>query len=259
MEATLEQARRMGAPRALALCHCFAGALEFQNGAWEEAEKVLHAAIRLYRELGAASGEALSRQRLGVLLTAQGRLTEAEAVLQEGIGVAEGALMRAHCLTRLYAALARNRLAAGDVQAAAQALDLGLTMSDRHGHCTTCNALLLPVAVSVRIGEGRLDEAGHFARRLDEAAARYGSRVWLAMAQQSQGELEMAHGNLDAAIAHYQAAYTNFEGAHYAFEALRCLEALAFLHQQHQDWPQVTAIQQAAAQIARRLGVESRA
>ena len=50
----------MGAPRAIALCQCFNGALEFQAGHWTEAETVLRESLRLYHELGAASGEALA-------------------------------------------------------------------------------------------------------------------------------------------------------------------------------------------------------
>jgi len=73
---TLEQATRMGAPRAVALCQNFGGYLDFQSGAWDEAEQSLCYAVETYRVFGAASGESLSLQRLGVLLTAKGRLAE---------------------------------------------------------------------------------------------------------------------------------------------------------------------------------------
>jgi hypothetical protein len=63
-------------------------------------------------------GEALACQRLGVLQTAQGRLEAGRETLEEGAVVAERAVMRAHCLTRIYAAMARNRLEAGDLAAA---------------------------------------------------------------------------------------------------------------------------------------------
>jgi len=118
----------MSAPRAIALCQCFNGALEFQAGHWDDAEKELLESIRLYSEIGAASGEAIARQRLGLVLTAQGRLEEAREMLQEGAAVAERAIMRAHCLTRVYATLAHNRLVADDLEAADQALGLGLSM-----------------------------------------------------------------------------------------------------------------------------------
>ncbi len=177
----------MGAPRAIALCQCFNGALEFQAGHWADAEAALRESIQLYREIGAASGEALACQRLGVLQTARGQLAEGLATLEEGVVAAERALMRAHCLTRLYAALARNRIAAGDLAAADQVLELGLVMSERHGHCTTCDALLLPAAVSVRVAQRDLEAAEDFCRKLDAAAAEYASRTWVAMARQARG------------------------------------------------------------------------
>src|SRR5688500_9958498 len=124
----------MSAPRALALCQFFNGALEFQAGRWAEAEVALRESIRLYRVIGGAYGEALACQRLGVLQTARGQLTEGLTTLEEGLVAAEHALMRAHCLTRLYAAIARNRMMAIDLPAADHALDLGLAMSARHGH-----------------------------------------------------------------------------------------------------------------------------
>ena len=70
--------------------------------------------------------------------------------------------MRAHCLTRLYATLTRNRLQAGDLPAAEEALSLGLATSARHGHCSTCDLLLLPAAVSVQIVARNLDDAADF-------------------------------------------------------------------------------------------------
>ena len=59
----LEQAQRMSAPRAVALCQCFNGALEFQAGNWKGAEASLRESIALYSEIGAASGEAWTSSR----------------------------------------------------------------------------------------------------------------------------------------------------------------------------------------------------
>jgi tetratricopeptide (TPR) repeat protein len=250
----MQQARRMGAPRAIALCQCFNGALEFQAGRWEQAETALRESIKLYREIGAASGEALACQRLGVLLTARHQLGEAIEIMQEGVAAAERALMRAHCLTRLYAAMARNRLAAGDKAAAADALSLGLSMSERHGHCTTCDALLLPAAVSVRLAQGALDEAEIFCRRLDEAAAEYGSRTWVAMAHQARGELIAAQGNVAAALQEYMAAYEGFHLANYEYEAARCQTAVADLYRQTHDEPRAQIALDEATQIFAQLG-----
>ena len=224
----------MNTPRAIALCQCFKGALEFQAGHWAEAEAALTQSIQLYREIGAASGEALACQRLGVLQTARGHLSEGLTILHEGVAVAERALMRAHCLTRIYAAMARNRLAAGELAEAEQVLELGLAMSRRHGHCTTCDALLLPAAVSVRAAQGRFQAAEIFCRQLEQAAQEYASRAWVAMAYQSQGELAAAQGEVGKAIGCFIAGQRAFLGANNRYEAARCLLALADLYRRQQ-------------------------
>ncbi len=254
---THEQARRMGAPRAIALCQCFNGALEFQAGHWAAAEAALHESIQLYREIGAASGEALACQRLGVLQTARGQLALGQTTLEEGVMAAEQALMRAHCLARLYAAMARNRLAAGDPDAADQALTLGLAMSERHGHCATCDALLLPVAVSVRVAAGDFAAAERFCRQLDAAAEQYASHMWLAMARQSRGELAAAQGRLDAALDDYVEAQAGYAAAGNEYEAARCLAAAAALRLDRgapDDLATAQAMQTEAQRILERLG-----
>jgi len=226
---TLAQARRMGAPRAIALCQCFNGALEFQAGHWSEAESALHESIQLYRELGAASGEALAWQRLGALQTARGNLDEAMASFQEGIVVAERAVMRAHCLARLYASMTRNRVATHDIEAADHYLALGLAMGERHGNCATCHALLLPAAVSVRLAQADYAAAEAFCRLLDDAADKYASRTWVAMARHARGELAAARGNSGDALRYYAEAQAGFAAAGNEYEATRCSNAAAAL------------------------------
>lgn len=223
----MDQARRMGAARAIALCQCFNGALEFQTGHWSTAETALQESIKLYRQIGAAGGEALACQRLGDLQTAQGRPDEAMATLAEGIVAGERALLRTHCLVRLYAALARNRLVAGDITAADQALTLGLAMSQRHGYCSTCNSLLLPVAVSLRITQDNLAAAESFCRQLDEAMQEYASRTWVAMAYQAWGELALAQGQIDRALRCYISAQQTYLAMGNLYELARCLIAVA--------------------------------
>ncbi len=219
----------MRAPRAIALCQCFNGALEFQAGHWAEAEAALRESIALYRELGAASGEALAWQRMGVLQTARGQLDEAMAAFEEGLAAAERATMRAHCLTRLYASMTRNRLLAGDSAAARQCLALGLAMGERHGNCATCDALLLPVAVSVWVAQGDLAAAEASCQQLEQAAQQYASRAWVAMARQSRGELAAAQGDLECALACYAEAHAAYTAAGNTYEATRCMVAAAAL------------------------------
>ena len=255
---TYEQAQRMGAPRAIALCQCTNGALDYLTGDWTEAEAALRESIQLYRQIGASSGEAIACQRLGVLQTARGQLAEGMATLEEGVLAAERAVMRAHCLTRLYAAMTRNRLAAGDLKSAEQVLALGLAMSERHGHCTTCDALLLPAAVSVRVAEGDFASAETYCRQMDESADQYASRLWMAMARQSRGELAAAQDCIDTALEYYTDAQTGFASAGNEYEVSRCLDAITSLRLARGTPEDITAGEAArleSQRILRRLGV----
>ena len=246
----------MNAPRAIALCQCFNGALEFQAGHWAEAEAALRESIKLHRELGAASGEALAWQRLGVLQTARGQLDEAMASFEEGVIGAERATMRAHCLARLYASMTRNRLTAGDLEAADQYLTLGLAMGERHGNCATCDSLLIPAAVSVRVAQKDFAAAEAFCRRMDAAAQQYGSRAWVAMARQSRGELAAARGDLDDALAFYTEAHAAYAAGN-EYEAARCLAAIAALKKKRRaagDLEMARTAQSQAEQVFEQLG-----
>ncbi|HEU5200666.1 MAG TPA: AAA family ATPase, partial [Ktedonobacterales bacterium] len=255
---TLSQAQRMGAARAIALCHCFEGALEFQSGHWASAETSLRAAIQLYRQIGAAFGESLAYQRLGALLTAKGKIEEGRIILHEGLAVAERAGLRAHCLTRVNASLVSNRLAAGDLVAADQALTLGLTSSERHGNCSTCYSLLLPAAISLRIAQGNLEHALQFCLQLDQAAAKYGSHMWVAMACQAHGELALAQGKTEDALNDYANALSSFQSAGNQYETARCLTAIATIQLNRSagdDAHLARQAQEEAQQIFEQLGV----
>jgi predicted negative regulator of RcsB-dependent stress response len=163
---------------------------------------------------------------LGVLQTAQGRLDEALTTLEDGVVAAKQALLRAHLQGRLQAAIAHNRLLAGEVEAADEALALGLALTESHGNCPLCESLLLPVAVSIRIAQGDLTAAEQYCQKLDEATARYESDVWVALAAQARGELAVAQGDIKAAIRHYQAAQSGFYAANNAYLATQCETAV---------------------------------
>ena len=223
MDATRQQAERMGAPRALALCLNFGGALDFQAGQWDSAERSLRDAVGLYREVGSAAGESLSLQRLGVLLTARGQLDEAYEALADGLIAGERAAMRSHCLTRLHASLIRNRLAAADLSGLEASLADGLEAARRHGDCVTCTALLLPEVVRALIELGRLDEAADRCQKLERTAAEFDSHVWTAMASQCRGRMLLARDRHAEAFEVLAAAAEGYAAAEQPYEVARCL------------------------------------
>lgn len=227
VEATSRQARRMGAVRADALCHCFLGALEFQAGRWPRAEAVLRSGLGMYRKIGAAAGEAHCCHRLAILETARGKFDDAMSLLEDGIVAAQRSLLRSHCLTRLYSVIIRNRLEAGDSGGAEAALEAALSESVLHGNCNTCDSLLWPEAVSLRVYQGDLAEAAAFCEELSQAAERHGSPLWRAMVERSRGELALAGGRVTAAEQLLEAACSGFEAVGFDFALARSLQQLA--------------------------------
>ncbi len=227
MAQTLGQAERMGAPRAKALCYYFEGAIDFQAGHWKAAEASIRRAVGLYHDIGSASGEALALQRLGVLLTARGEFEEARKALSEGLVIAERAAMRSHCLTRLQASMIRNRLAAQDAEGLAISLADGLEAARRHGHCVTCNALLLPEVVRARIVRGELDEAAQSAQQLAETASEFKSRAWTAMGAHAEARVLMAREQYADAITLFERAGKAFLEVEQPYDAARCIRSQA--------------------------------
>jgi ATP/maltotriose-dependent transcriptional regulator MalT len=250
---TLEQATKMGAPRAVALCKNFGGYLDFQAGEWDLAEESLRSAVQTYHDCAASSGESLTLQRLGVVLTAKGRFDEAAKFLDEGIVVAERAVMRSHALTRIYSSIARNCLAAGDLDGAVRALEQGQAEAQRHGNCVTCNGLLLPESVRVHLAAGRHDAAQEATEKLEAIAETYGSSLWSAMARHARGRYLLATGQSESAEAALQAAEDAYAAHGEVYEAARCRIARSLAIE---DAARRTEVATPARETLRRLGVE---
>jgi len=245
----------MGAPRALALCHCFGGTVDFQTGRWDDAEVALHKAIELYRQVGSASGESFSLQRLGVLFTAQGKVDEAREILSEGLVVAERAAMRAHCLTRMHASMLRNRLAANDAEGVRQSLQEGLEAARRHGHCVTCNALLLPEAVRAELAVEDIDAADKHASDLEATATEFESRAWIAMAAHARGRVLAAQDDHTAAFEALDRARQAYLAMDQEYDAARCMMAQASCLQKSDTQPEeAAALETQAREMFERLG-----
>jgi tetratricopeptide (TPR) repeat protein len=221
---TLEQAMRMEAPRAIALCRTFCGFLDFHAGEWEQSEAELRRAIDQYRTIGTGSGEARARQNLGALLTAKGELERAFDVLHEGLATAQRSMLRAHCLTRLLATLARNRLAAGDAEEAARYVEDAKRALASHGNCTTCGAVFLPETIRVALARGRVAEAEQRLAELQSIAERFGTPSWIAMAKVAEGrvlEAKREPARAATAFGEAAAAYQTFGAVYEAARAKR--------------------------------------
>ena len=163
---------------------------------------------------------------LSMLLTSKGLIDEAKRTIEEGLEVAEGSLMRSHGVTHLLSTMVRNRLAANDLAWAELAINEGIATARSHGHCVSCHATLLPEAVRVSLALGRQDEAEQFALELEETAAKFGTRVWSALAKHGRARVLARAGDLRAEQT-YDEARESFVAVEYVYEAARCLNGKA--------------------------------
>ncbi len=224
-----KQARQIGASRALALCQCFIGAAQYFQGQFHDALENLNLARDSYTKLDAAAGEAMALQRIAVVETALGRLKEAESHIQEGLVIAERALMKPHCLVRLYATLAKNRMEAVDHKGVLDAVIAGLAVEEQHGLCITCNVMLYPITVMGYALNGDMQTARIYADKAEESAQAYGSHFFLGLAHQAKGMLHGLAEEWKPAFQLLESARQEFEAISQDYEIARTDLFLAFL------------------------------
>jgi DNA-binding SARP family transcriptional activator len=215
------------APITVAIGGALEGALALSAGRLDVAESALSEARAHFQRGGSAFGEAFALDRLGALFTARGRVDEGMELLGEGVVLAERAALRLHALARLHATIAQNRLAAGAVYAAEDALRVASELLARHGECAVCHALFRPELVKVELARGRVAEADAHAAELDALAARHGGRALVAIASATRGRVLVARGEADAGAAALRQAATAWEGLGAALEVARATELAA--------------------------------
>ncbi len=217
-----ERARAREAPEVHAVARSGEGVAALAAGDLDLAEAALRDALRLHRAAGSALGEALALERLAALLTAQGRLAEGLDAVDEGIVAAERGVLRRHALVRLHATEARNRLAAGALYAAEDAVREASETAARHGDCVACDAAFRPEAIRVLLLRGRVGDADLEAAQLEEIARGRGGAVLGAVARLARARVLVAQGRPADALADLVGARAAFLAAGHRYEAARC-------------------------------------
>ncbi len=218
-----EWARRRRSAPGEALARTMEGALALASARWDLAEAALRDAVVLQRSSGSALAEAFTLERLGILLTARGRVEEGMSVLAEGVIAAERGALRRHGLTRLNASLARNRLVAGAVYAAEDCIRQASETAARHGDCAVCDAHFRPAAIRVALARGRIGDAEAESAQLEAIAVRRGGRVFEAIARAARAQVLAAQGRWHEAHSAAEEARQVFLSVDAVFEAARCL------------------------------------
>jgi len=226
----LAQAQAVGNLRAMAVCEHALGSLHFVVGRWPESRDELASSIRLARAVGASQAAVIGEQRLGLLETATGQTTDGRRRLERALAEAQDAdslITHHHSRTRILATLARNRLQTGALDAARDSVDRAFAAQRDLGGCVTCDALLYPTAVPVYLATGAIDLATQASRQADATAGSFGSRAWVAAADQARGLVLAARGEDQAADASLSAAVATFERLGQPYDLARALSALA--------------------------------
>ncbi len=227
---SLVQAERVGNRRAMALALLALGSVLFLTGRWADAAELLERAVGLAESVEAEQAVVHGQQRLALLETAAGRNEAALRRLDTAIERAErssSAQVRHHSRTRLYATLARNRLQAGAIDAAVEAVRSAQAVRRDVGACLTCDALLHPVSVPVALAGGRPDLARLAAEQATESGAEFQSGAWRAAAAHARGLLAIADQDGPGAVRDLDAASRTFAALGQPYDEARSLEALA--------------------------------
>jgi DNA-binding SARP family transcriptional activator len=217
-----DRARRDGDGAALACGRLGEGAATLLAGDLVGAEVALREALREFRSAGSSLGEALALEKLACLLTACGRIAEASDALDEGIVAAERGPLRRHALVRLHAVAARNRLAAGALYAAEDAVRIASETASRHGECVPCDAALRPEAVRVLLLRGRTAAADEEASQLLAIARARGGATLAALADVARARVLAAQGRPAEATVLLARARAAFLEVGHRYEAARC-------------------------------------
>jgi len=230
----------------LGLAWSLLGGIALEQNDLPSAERYLQDGIALSRQGGLVDDNVLGLAFLARLRAYQGDAASALAAIQEitslirKFGVPRMELLAAAIHARIQIYMGQTQSAAqwaAEVQPVRATIshefvDLTLArvllaMSERHGHCATCHALLYPAAISVHIARGALSSAEDFCQQLEEAAREYQSRAWVAMARQSRGELATAQNDFETALTCYEEASQAFKATGNEYESARCLTAMA--------------------------------
>jgi len=196
INAVAKQAAAVGDLRCVAVCHYALGSMDFYRGRLGQAAEHLARALTLHLRIGSPAGAAYTLARQVALHTASGDDSSGWALVQRGIEAAEQAVVRDHCLQRLYGAGIQNRLDAGDLAKAAELVRRAEESETRSGMCTVCSVELYPAVASFHLASGDIQKAERYAEKAQRLAEAGHNQSGEAEALRVQGEVQAAKGDL---------------------------------------------------------------
>ena len=224
-EALHAKAVRSGARRAQAFAATILGEAALIAVRTDEADERLREAVRLSRELGAVSAEALASLRLGKAARARGEASEGDALLADALVIARWSPLSAHLQPLAYAALLR---ASDDPELGRRRLEDA--EADLRGEELVCAFCGMAFRVAAGIAAARAaepDRAAALVSAAEAAAPLWRGGPWPAAIDEARGELAWARGERGEARARLRAAGDAFARNERRLDAQRVEARLA--------------------------------
>jgi ATP/maltotriose-dependent transcriptional regulator MalT len=187
------------------------------------AEEDLSLAAELHGRAGAASGRALSLERLAAAAVARGRRARAGRLLADALGLARSSSLAPHLVVRAFGTKVQAALGSPDNAAAtARASREELAGTEV---CEPCSIGFLVSATVAFARAGSLDEAGATLDHAERVAGMWQGGPWLAAAWEARAELRLAGGESRQAAALFREAANLFSRTGHHPAQARCLKA----------------------------------
>jgi LuxR family transcriptional regulator, maltose regulon positive regulatory protein len=204
---TREFCRRLGLDAFFAICRNYYATVLIWNGAWDEADAELSAALsELQANRPGYAQDSLAK--LGELRRRQGRLQEAESYFERAEPNRRALLGKA--------ALALDR---GEAAAAIDLLDRVLRRVGEEDQAERVFALEMLVRATIAARD--LDTAEHYLAMLESAAVEVGTQPLLATSKAGRAAYEQSRGRLENARRLYEDAIDLFEATGADFDSAR--------------------------------------
>lgn len=221
------EAERLGAARGRAFATTLRGEAELLSGRLDDADRDLRRGRQLHRDMGAATGEAFSLQRLAELAAARGDRPGAHRLLDESLAVARESDVGFHLLDRIYGARITLATAVDPVAAVAMVDEAEELV---HGPLETCPGCRITLAVPAAIALAKAGELDRLAAY--EASCQWLADVvmqlpaWYAALDEVRCYRALAEGDVAAARVHLGQARRGFREAGQPQDVARCDEEL---------------------------------
>ena len=217
-------AQRSGALRAVAFASALIGEASLLSGDLERAAVELQEAIDLHHDLGSATGEAHSLQRLAEVRLAEGDRDEANRLLQRALPLARWSMLAMHVLQRVYGTMV---LAAPDAAAARAMVDRAESTLGVEDNCAFCSIMLAVPATMACAAVGDLENAHRHLAVAEQSADLWAGTAWEAALLEAQASVAVAEGQVPAAGRLLIEAAERFTQAGQPVDAERCQLAAA--------------------------------